>query len=108
LGEEITSPCPDCRGEGRRTEARTYNVEVPDLYTPFVNRVISPTGWPAFSNVTLNPVAGLSGQNVIVRFRIGADESTGAPGWEVDDIVFTGITNTPFTALVPDPGLCTP
>jgi hypothetical protein len=45
---------------------------------------------------------------VIVRFRIGADESTGAPGWDIDDIAFTGITNTPFTALVPDPGVCTP
>ena len=29
LGEEITNPCHDCRGEGRRTEARTYTVEVP-------------------------------------------------------------------------------
>jgi molecular chaperone DnaJ len=28
-GEEIASPCPDCRGEGRRTEERTYTVEVP-------------------------------------------------------------------------------
>ena len=29
LGEEIASPCPDCRGEGRRHEARTLTVEVP-------------------------------------------------------------------------------
>jgi len=29
LGDEITSPCADCRGEGRRTEERTYTVEVP-------------------------------------------------------------------------------
>lgn len=28
-GEEVTSPCPACRGEGRRTEERTYSVEVP-------------------------------------------------------------------------------
>jgi molecular chaperone DnaJ len=28
-GQEITSPCPDCRGEGRRTEERTYTVDVP-------------------------------------------------------------------------------
>ena len=28
-GEEITAPCPDCRGEGRRTEERTYTVDVP-------------------------------------------------------------------------------
>ncbi|HUQ39837.1 MAG TPA: molecular chaperone DnaJ [Acidimicrobiales bacterium] len=29
MGEEISSPCPDCRGEGRRTEERTYTVDVP-------------------------------------------------------------------------------
>jgi molecular chaperone DnaJ len=29
LGEEITSPCVDCRGEGRRTEEKSYSVDVP-------------------------------------------------------------------------------
>ncbi len=29
LGQTIPEPCPDCRGEGRRTEARTYTVEIP-------------------------------------------------------------------------------
>jgi molecular chaperone DnaJ len=28
-GEEITSPCPDCRGEGRRTRERSYTVDIP-------------------------------------------------------------------------------
>jgi molecular chaperone DnaJ len=28
-GEEITSPCPDCRGDGRRTEERAFVVDVP-------------------------------------------------------------------------------
>jgi molecular chaperone DnaJ len=28
-GEEITSPCPDCRGEGRRREERSFVVDVP-------------------------------------------------------------------------------
>jgi len=28
-GVEIASPCPSCHGEGRRTEERTYTVEVP-------------------------------------------------------------------------------
>jgi molecular chaperone DnaJ len=28
LGERIASPCQDCRGEGRRTEERTYTVDV--------------------------------------------------------------------------------
>ena len=29
VGEEISSPCPECRGEGRRHEERTYTVDVP-------------------------------------------------------------------------------
>lgn len=29
IGEVIADPCPDCRGEGRRTEERTYTVDVP-------------------------------------------------------------------------------
>ena len=29
LGQEIPTPCPDCRGDGRRTEERSYSVEVP-------------------------------------------------------------------------------
>ena len=29
-------------------------------------------------------------------------------GWTVDDLIFTGITNAPFKALVPDPGPCAP
>ena len=28
-GEEVLSPCPDCRGDGRRTEERSYTVDVP-------------------------------------------------------------------------------
>lgn len=29
LGERIASPCPDCRGDGRRTEEKSYLVDVP-------------------------------------------------------------------------------
>ena len=29
LGQEIRDPCPTCRGEGRRTDQRTYTVHVP-------------------------------------------------------------------------------
>jgi molecular chaperone DnaJ len=29
LGQQIDQPCPDCRGEGRRTEEKTYVVDVP-------------------------------------------------------------------------------
>ncbi len=64
------------------------------------------TGWPNFINTTLNLGTTYAGQTVLVRFRIGADESTGAPGWDIDNVAVTGITNTPFTALVGETGSC--
>lgn len=29
LGQTVAEPCPSCRGEGRRTEERTYTVDIP-------------------------------------------------------------------------------
>ena len=29
LGQQIPNPCPDCRGEGRRTEEKAYTVDIP-------------------------------------------------------------------------------
>jgi hypothetical protein len=71
----------------------------------FVNRM---TGWPNFANVTLNLGTAYANQDVKIRFRIGADESTGNPGWDIDDISVIGITNTPFTSLVAEAGVCSP
>jgi photosystem II stability/assembly factor-like uncharacterized protein len=65
----------------------------------FVNRMV---GWPDFANVSLNLGTAFAGNDVKIRFRIGADDSTGAPGWDVDDISVGGITNQPFSALVPN------
>jgi len=69
----------------------------------FVNRM---AGWPAFSGVTLDLGTAFANQDVRLRFRLGADESTGAPGWEVSDIAVSGLVNSPFAALVPDAGVC--
>ena len=44
---------------------------------------------------------------VRIRFRIGADEAAGGFGWFIDDIAFSGLANTPFTALVDEQGVCT-
>lgn len=71
----------------------------------FVNRM---TGWPGFATVTRNLGTAYANQNILIRFRVGADESTGAPGWEIDDVAVSGITNTPFTALVGETASCTP
>jgi hypothetical protein len=63
----------------------------------FVGRSV---GWPNFANVSLNLGTTYANQDIKVRFRSGADESTGAPGWDIDNISFGGMTNTPFTSLV--------
>jgi hypothetical protein len=56
--------------------------------------------YPNDLNVSLNLGMQLAGKTVKVRFRIGTDEGTGAAGWDIDDIAFTGITNTPFNSIV--------
>jgi hypothetical protein len=68
--------------------------------------VVRSAGWPAFVNASLDLGTAYAGQEVRLRFRIGADSSTGAPGWEIDNINVSGITNTPFTAQVPESGTC--
>lgn len=70
----------------------------------FVNRMI---GWPAFATVSRNLGTTYANKDVKIRFRVGADESTGFPGWEIDNIAITGLTNTPFTAFVPEAAACT-
>ncbi len=69
----------------------------------FVNRS---TGWPDFVTSTLNLGSAYAGRNVLLRFRIGADESTGAPGWEVTNINVTGLVQAPFAAALPHAGVC--
>jgi len=58
------------------------------------------------NTVTVNLGTTYAGQSVRVRFRIGTDESVGAPGWEIDDVVFNNITNLPFDSVVPDRHMC--
>jgi len=70
----------------------------------FVNRM---TGWPNFVPVNVNAGTAYANQDVRIRFRIGADETTGSPGWDIDDIAVGGLTNTPFAALVGNQRVCT-
>jgi hypothetical protein len=58
--------------------------------------------FPAADTVTLDLGNALAGKTVQVRFRIGTDYNTGAPGWFIDNIAFQGITNTPFATIQPD------
>lgn len=56
--------------------------------------------------VTVSLGTAFANQTVKVRFRTGSDVSGSGSGWEIDNISFSGITNTPFPVLVPDRGLC--
>jgi hypothetical protein len=62
--------------------------------------------FPATETVTLNLGTALSGQTFRLRFRAGSDTNTSAPGWEIDNLVFTGIVGTPFPTQDPDAGTC--
>jgi hypothetical protein len=64
---------------------------------------------PAFPDreaVALDFGTQLAGQDVQIRFRLGTDACCNASGWELDDIAVTGITNTPFPGIVPEPTRC--
>jgi large repetitive protein len=46
------------------------------------------------------------GSTVRIRLRFGSDNAAGGPGWNVDNIAFTGVVETPFATVIGDPG-CT-
>ena len=62
--------------------------------------------WPSHDMVALKLGMALAGETIKVRFRIGTDTGTGHDGWEIDNIVFLGITNKPFPTLVSDAADC--
>ena len=63
-------------------------------------------GYPAMSEVAIDFGTALAGEEVLVRFRLGTDVSAGAPGWDIDNLTFDGIENSPFTSLVDDVTAC--
>jgi hypothetical protein len=62
--------------------------------------------YPALETVTVNLGTVYAGQTVLIRFIIGTDGIGPADGWEIDDIAFSNISNTPFAALAPHAGAC--
>lgn len=57
--------------------------------------------------MTLDLGTALAGKTVKIRFRIGTDQPWGPQfGWELEDLEFRGIDNTPFGALVSDATEC--
>ena len=64
-------------------------------------------GFPALHTLTLNFGTQFAGRSVMLRFRIGTDEAVAQTGWVIDNIDVSGITNTPFPAVVSEPSTCT-
>ncbi len=57
-------------------------------------------GWPDRATATINLATRYAGKSIRVRFRSAQYGIAITPGWEVDDIVVSGVTNLPFGALV--------
>jgi hypothetical protein len=66
---------------------------------------ISP-GYPQRRPLVLDFGTQLAGQDVQIRFRIATDICCTDTGWELDDIAVSGITNTPFPGMLPEPTRC--
>lgn len=80
-----------------------------EAQNPILNRnafVDHNPSWPEQDLVSLDLGKQLAGKSVKVRFRIGSDLGVGDFGWELDDLAFSGITNTPFPTVIDDASKC--
>ncbi|HSD91368.1 MAG TPA: hypothetical protein VLB44_27780, partial [Kofleriaceae bacterium] len=64
--------------------------------------------YPDADTVTLDLGTALADQTFRIRFRIGTDGGAGAPGWDIDNVAFTGLVGAPFPSEVADDGICAP
>jgi hypothetical protein len=64
------------------------------------------TTYPSFVPVTVNLGTQFAGQDVRIRFRVGTDTLGFGTGIEIRNIAVSGITNTPFNAVIPHRGVC--
>ncbi|HET7504412.1 MAG TPA: M36 family metallopeptidase, partial [Kofleriaceae bacterium] len=88
-----------------------YNGHIISFGNPLFGRSafgsMSP-GFPARRPLVLDFGTRLAGLAVQLRFRIATDEIIGISGWDIDDIEVSGIDNTPFPGLLPEPSTCAP
>ncbi len=74
-----------------------------DKRTAYVNKNPS---YPAMDPQVLDLGTAFADKKVKLRFRIGTDAAAGAAGWDIDNISFVGITNTPFASWIADQSEC--
>ena len=93
-------------GEWQDIGGNAYNGTIYSPSNPlYWRRAFIYSTYGGVQHVTLRPAVA-AGDVVRVRFRIGTDTSYGAYGWEIDNITFTGVVETPFTTIGADTG-CT-
>jgi hypothetical protein len=68
--------------------------------------VSTSASYPNFQAVNVSLGTAYQGQSALVRFRIGTDIFVGATGWEIDNLSFTGIVNTPFPVVMDHDPTC--
>ncbi|MFY0574566.1 hypothetical protein ACN28S_09595 [Cystobacter fuscus] len=66
------------------------------------------TNFPAFITSRLDLGTAYAGKTVRLRLRVGSNQNTGANGWLLDDLEFSGLGNTPFTAIKEEDHVCVP
>jgi MYXO-CTERM domain-containing protein len=95
-------------------DAAPTDAASPDA-NPLAGRLAFASESPGYPNswltTSLDFGMAFAGKTVKVRFRIGTDEGTGAPGWDIDNISFGGpqfssLTNTPFGGIAANAGMC--
>jgi len=64
------------------------------------------TGYPSYLTSTADLKTTYAGKTVRLRFRLGTDPAVGTPGWDLDDIEFTGTDNTPFPSHLGNSRVC--
>jgi hypothetical protein len=64
--------------------------------------------YPGVDTAVIDLGTALAGHAFRLRFRIGSNATTGAPGWEIDNVLVAGVVGTPFPSLEPDTGSCAP
>ncbi|MEM1416907.1 MAG: M36 family metallopeptidase, partial [Myxococcota bacterium] len=98
------------------------DIEIPGVFEPgydgsLSNRAGNPlsnrrafsgqnASYPEADAVELDFGTLLAGDTVQFRFRVGTDRATGASGWEIDDLAFSGVDAPVFPTYVADTSDC--
>ncbi len=89
-GEEIASPCPTCRGDGRQNDERVYNVDVPAGVDHGATLRLSGRG-------PVGPRGGLNG-DLYVHLRVAPNERFQRQGYDLVHVLSLAMTQAALGA----------